>query len=401
MKMTKAAVDALTLPPGKRDHFEPDDEMDNFYVRVKRLANGVGKTWTAQVKRGGKTHRQQFGSTAGPVGLTAARAAARRWLAEIALGKDPQAERRDRRARDARTMGKLVDSYIADKGNEWAPKTALEIARYLRDPRYAGPLLRMPVGSIGLADIAQRIDVIKKEMGAATAANWRSSTSGFFVWCLRRGAVLQNPVINSEKPKTESRRRVLTGDELRKVWLACGDDDYGRIVKLLIATGCRRDEIGSMRWSELDFERGTFVLPVERVKTESSARTIPLLPLLRQIIDGVPRMATRDYLFGRNAAGFVAWSAAKRELDERCGFKDWVVHDIRRTTSTILNEELEVEWHVTELLLGHEFRGSTHGTYNRATYKRAIAAAYALWHDYIRTLIDGGGRKVVSFPVPA
>jgi integrase len=43
---------------------------------------------------------------------------------------------------------------------------------------------------------------------------------------------------------------VLSDDELSAIWNALGDDDYGRIVKQLVLTGCRREEIGGMRCTE-------------------------------------------------------------------------------------------------------------------------------------------------------
>ena len=189
---------------------------------------------------------------------------------------------------------------------------------------------------------------------------------------------------------------MLSGPELVTIWNACAPaDDYSRIVRLLILTACRRDEIGSMRWSELDFDKGTFVIPIQRAKTESSARTIPILPALREIIDGVPRMAARDWLFGNRGTGFTSWSPDKLALNERCGFEDWVLHDIRRSVATHLSEELAVLPHVVELVLGHEFRGSVEGRYNRARYAGPIRDAYLRWHDYLRMLIDGGERKIV------
>jgi integrase len=54
------------------------------------------------------------------------------------------------------------------------------------------------------------------------------------------------------------------------------DDHYGKIVRLLILTACRRVEIGDMCWREIDPERGTFTIPAERAKT-GKARMIPLL----------------------------------------------------------------------------------------------------------------------------
>jgi integrase len=255
----------------------------------------------------------------------------------------------------------------------------------------------LPIDGISLKDVAARIVVIKREFGNPTAARARSALSAFFVWAMKRGLATANPVINSDNPKTESRKRVLAPDELRKIWLACGDDHYGMIVRLLICTACRRQEIGAMRFGELDFERGTFTIPPDpgRAKTEASARAIPILPMMREIIDSVPRMASRDYLFGeRGPAGFTLWSKSKLALDASSGVKGWVVHDIRRSVATHMAEQLAIQPHIVELVLGHEFRTGVQATYNRAPYAKEIRDAYLRWHEYLRALIEGGESNV-------
>jgi hypothetical protein len=60
-------------------------------------------------------------------------------------------------------------------------------------------------------------------------------------------------------------------------------------------------------------------------------------------------------------------------------------------------EELAVQPHIVELILGHEFRTGVQARYNRALYAREIRDAYLRWHDYLRTLIDGGERRVLTF----
>ena len=65
----------------------------------------------------------------------------------------------------------------------------------------------------------------------------------------------------------EPRDRVLTPGELKAIWRQCRDDDFGRIIRLLLLTACRRDEIGGLRWSEVDLETGKLLLPKDRTKT--------------------------------------------------------------------------------------------------------------------------------------
>ena len=79
--------------------------------------------------------------------------------------------------------------------------------------------------------------------------------SALFAWALTQGLTEANPVIGTLAPKGgKPRERVLSDAELAAIWRACGDDDHGRCIRLLILTGCRRQEIGGMAWSEIDIE---------------------------------------------------------------------------------------------------------------------------------------------------
>jgi integrase len=397
MKLTKESIATLALSNGKRDQFFWDDELPRFARRLRIGADGkVAGTWVIQWKVGRTTKRMRLGTDV--LDPKPARAMAKKLLGRIEQGEDPSSDKKKRREQDERTMGKLVDSYLADKGDEWAAKTTLDITRYLTDVRYAGPLLRMPVDSIGLKDIALRIDVIKKEMGSATAANWRSAVSAFFVWCLRRGLCGQNPVIDSETPVITARERVLSGEEIVKVWRACADDDHGKIVKLLVLLAARRQEIGGMRheeFSDLDGPSPTWTLPASRSKN-GRALTLPLMPMALGIIRSVPVMAYRPQLFGQRAsAGFSGWSRAKEALDARCGVEGFTLHDLRRSTASGLGD-IGVQPHIIEEILNHKPPG-IRGVYNKSPYAREVRAALTLWEDHLRALIDGGERKVLSF----
>ena len=78
------------------------------------------------------------------------------------------------------------------------------------------------------------------------------SCRAFFVWALQAGLAEANPVVGTLKPKdSQPRERVLSDAELAAIWKACGDDDHGRCIKLLILTGCRRQEIGGMCWPRI------------------------------------------------------------------------------------------------------------------------------------------------------
>ena len=88
--------------------------------------------------------------------------------------------------------------------------------------------------------------------GDATGNRVRASLSALFSWAMRQGLCDVNPVAGSQPRSRKCRAtRVLSDHELKVIWSALGADDYSAIIKLLILVGCRREEIGSLAWSEV------------------------------------------------------------------------------------------------------------------------------------------------------
>jgi integrase len=139
-----------------------------------------------------------------------------------------------------------------------------------------------------------------------------------------------------------SREHVVTNEELAAIWRACRDDDYGGIVRLLILTGQRRDEVGDIMWSELDLDRGIWVIPRERTKN-GLTHEVPLSGVALEILRSIPRRVGRDFVFGEGRGGFSGWSKSKTRLDARIAkagavVRPWRLHDLRRTAATRLGE---------------------------------------------------------------
>lgn len=203
-------------------------------------------------------------------------------------------------------------------------------------------------------------------------------------------------MIGSNKPvEGPPRDRVLADDELAAIWRACGDDDYGHVVRLLVLTGCRREEIGGLRWIEVDPKERLIRLPAERCKNHR-AHDVPLTDLAWSILQEQP--VTGEHVFGRSV-GFGAWSRGKEGLDERLIGKaePWRLHDIRRTVATRM-ADLGIMPHVIEAALNHQSghkRGPA-GVYNRSRYEREVRNALALWSDHVRALVEGGEKKIVK-----
>jgi integrase len=192
----------------------------------------------------------------------------------------------------------------------------------------------------------------------------------------------------------KSRDRVLSNDELKAIWRACSDSDFGAIVKLLILTGQRRTEIGGLAWAEIG--DGEIVLPASRTKNKK-AHIIPLSEPARKILRN--HQSDVSHVFGSGDRGFTDWSKSKAALDSRLtGVSDWRLHDLRRTAVTRM-AELGVQPHVIEAVVNHVsgHKGGVAGIYNRAGYAKEKREALALWAEHLMALVEG--RKAVILPI--
>jgi integrase len=395
MKITARSVAGLKLPEGKNDAIYFDDDMPGFGIRLRVSGAQIRRSWVAQYRSSGRTRRVLLGS-AEILGAEQARAAAKKVLARVTLGHDPQAEKVARRQKDTHSLKGVVGDYLAFKQKTVRPRTYAEIVRYLTG-HFFKPLHNVPIDEITRKDVAARLTKITLENGSITASRARIALSGFYAWAMGQGLAEANPVIGTTRPQeAKPRERVLDDNELAQVWKTCDDDAFGKVIRLLILTGARRAEVGGMRWSELDLEKGTWSLPSERVKN-GRAHTLPLTPLALSVIESVPRRVGRDHLFGTRSDGGLSHWHAKAELDQRLTIKPWRVHDLRRTVATRLCD-LGVAPHVVEQILNHQsgHRAGIVGVYNRSSYANEVRAALALWSDHVRTLVEGGGRKVVA-----
>jgi len=239
---------------------------------------------------------------------------------------------------------------------------------------YFTPLHRLPLHKINRATIAAELRTIARDRGPVAANRSRSTLSTFFGWCIGEGVIEANPVLNTNKASEGmGRDRVLTDAELVAIWNAAPDSDYGRIIKLLLLTGQRRDEIANLRWSEIvdgAVSQGepAIALPRERVKN-NRPHVVPLAPQALAVLENAPERQGREFVFGEGKGGFCGFAKAKERLDEVSGVQGWVVHDLRRTLATRV-ADLGIAPHIIEAILNHVsgHKSGVAGVYNRSNY---------------------------------
>ena len=324
--------------------------------------------------------------------------AARKVLAKVELGEDPQGDKAAARPKAARTMKAVAEDFLAAKRVELRPATYRVTELYLLRGPYFKALHTAAITDITLADVSAHLTAITRNHSSITAAHARSKLSSLFAWAVGEGLCMFNPVVGSNKPQTSiPRERVLSDAELAAIWLACADDDFGGIVKLLILTGCRRLEIGGMRWSEVDLEQGALSLPKERVKN-GHAHVVPLSQPALSILETLQH-GDRDFVFGaRSQRGFTSWGEAKLRLDSRLTGRvaEWRLHDLRRTAATRM-ADLGVLPHIIEAVLNHYsgHRSGVAGIYNRSPYERDKRVALDLWAAHVIDIVEGRAAKIV------
>ncbi len=302
--------------------------------------------------------------------LEGVRRQARELAARLGKGEDPRA------AESVDTLGTIADEYLRHATSR--PRTLVERRRHLT--RDWAPHRGQPAASLTRADISKRLFEIKEQHGVIASNRSRSTLHAVMAWAAEHGRIIDAPRFPPKVLRSEPRReRVLGLDELRTVWHAAGDGDYAAIVRLLMLTGQRREEVGGMRWSELDLDAARWSLPPERTKN-GKPHVVPLGRQAVAILRAVERKEDRDLLFGNGSGAFSGWSRCKRRLDGRASIAPWTLHDLRRSWATHV-AKLTGRVDVVEMALNHRsgVLGGVAGTYIRETFLDERARAMRLW----------------------
>lgn len=265
-------------------------------------------------------------------------------------------------ATDTSTVAHAVTLYL--KSIQVSNRTHIDYTRLLNS-YLSAELGSRRLEQITTQDILALVDKLKDRPGEGRHAYAAMQT--FFNWCVPR-YISQSPMVGLKPPsKPGKRSRVLSYQELAKIWEATEQPTpFNITVRLCILTGQRRGEISMVVPSMFDDSLLTFTAPLTKNKREHS------IPLTRT------SAALLKYLTERCRA----WSKPKKALDQRCGVKYWTIHDLRRTFATNL-AELGVEPHIIERLLNHSSGqiSDVAAIYNRFSYQPQMRAALELYEQ--------------------
>lgn len=394
LKLTDAVVRKLTLSedmPDGRIFF--DGELPRFGVRVYRSGR---KLWFCQYRFGKQTRKETIGLTTEKT-AEQARDIAKDIFAHVRLGRDPVAERQQRQADAEDRFSLFVAAYLQEKlhpikpgKKPMRPRSYEEVKRHLET--HCAPFANKPIRSITKGDVADLYKDISRESGAGAASHTWASLRAMMDWAVRNDKLERNvAALYDGGGTTPPRDRKLSDAEIAIIWKACRDDQFGNIVKLLLLTGARRDEVGHMPIAEIDFEAHEWVLPEERAKN-GRAHLVPLTDASVAILQKAVE-AQDAFVFGYGKErGFSGWSKAKTALDKRitkAGHKlePWTLHDLRRTFATGL-QRLKVEPHIIEACLNHA-PPKLQRTYQLHDYADEKLAALNRWAAHVDAIVTG------------
>jgi integrase len=384
--LTAASVERMKAPKsGQVEYF------DQGYPGLSlRVSYGGRKAWSLFYRLNGKLSRVSLGiypSTS----LAEAREAWRETRKQVAAGIDPSQAKGA--ARLSTGFSEVVREWLVrdQAGN----KSAAAIAR-LMETTFIPLWGTRPITEITRRDVRDVIDGIADRGTVIRARRIHAALHRLFAWAVSRDIITANPMTGLGKPGSEtSRDRVLSDDELRQVWKAAENLGYpfGPAHQLLVLTGARREEIGQLRWSEI--ENDTIRLEGSRTKN-GAPHDIPLSAPATALLYSLPRIGEFVFAIDENRP-VSAWSKAKAKLDVIAPIApSWRVHDLRRVCATGL-QRLGVNLQVVESVLGHTAGSRTGiiGVYQRHSYADEKRMALEAWGAHIMRLIEGTGGAVV------
>jgi len=383
--ITEDTARNFNFPPEERrpDKIKFDGEFPGFGLRIRtdQKTGREHRSYIFQYKIGSKHRRLNCGAV-GKVTAAEARKTANKYAEALLNRKDPASEGSAARQEPSHTIGATIPDYLAARQPAMKPRSYEETKRHLET--HWRPLHGFSIRNVARANIAAETNAIARRSGPVAANRARASLSAFFRWALGQGLCEENPVAGTSKQKENGpRERSLSDAEIAAVWLAAPENDYGRIVQLLMLTGCRRDEIGSLRWSEIDTDAKAITLTASRTKNHTE-HVVPLSERALKVIEAIPRR-DREFVFGTGRGGYSGWSKSKAELDEACKVKEWTLHDIRRTVRTGLGK-LGVAPHVAEAVVNH-LPARLIRAYNRNAYADEKKAALDAWASHLDAIM--------------
>jgi integrase len=379
---------------------EPYEVGDAHQRGLRLYVSPTAKSWRVRYRSGGKPRVMVLQSG---ITLAQARKLASDAMFMLAQGKDPATERKAERERtvlaDENTVAAIAKLFMQLEGGKLRSK---EGRQSVIDRQIVPAIGSKNIHDVRREDVVRMLDKVRATSGPSSADMCLAVTRRLFTWFEARSSTFRSPVVKGmrrTKAAERARTRLLSDDEIQRVWAACGDERigiYGRVLRLCILTGARRHEASRMRRSEVQTMRengGEFIvwrLPPARSKNKREV-VRPLSGAALDIINAMPVIGGDDdpFLFSISGRGPITMSEKRRKdlLDQISGVSDWVLHDLRRVHRSLLSR-CRVPFDIAERLLGHS-TPSLVATYDRHSHLPAMQDGIDKLAAEIARIVDG------------
>ena len=297
--ISRRTVEAL--PVGAREAVFWDHELSGFGVRV--YPSGT-KVYLVQTRSGGKSRRVTIGRH-GVLTAEQARRKAAQSIARIKAGEEPARAVSPLNA--GPTIAEVAERYMKEHVAVRCKPSTARACRCTLD-RYLLPVFgARPLGTIGREEVAalqyrlhetpimanRVVDMLSRLFNVADA--WGLAPEG------------GNPCRFVQKYKERSCERFLSEAEFRRLGRVLGEvEAEGRVspnavaaIRLLMLTGCRRGEIVTLRWEDVDLEAGELRLPTAK----TGPRQVALSPAAVRVLSAIPRRTDTPWVIAGRKPG--------------------------------------------------------------------------------------------------
>lgn len=371
MRLTTTKIDSFEVED--KTCIVWDDRLPSFGVRVSRT--GL-KSYFLQY-RVGKNGRQR-GKTIGrhPV-ITAdrAREVARDWLLQAWDNVDSNAKIKCADETNP-TVEEFGARYLEEHSRVHKKKTSI-----VMDEDFMKRFVVPKIGNLRITDIT-RFDIARVHSSLSKTPHQanlvRALLSHLFTmaeaWGLRPDGT--NPCKHIKKFPTKARVRFLADDELTRLALELKVCDKRNPVaanyfRLVLLTGCRRNEILHLKWSDISFEEKYISLR----DSKTGPRKVPLADAAISLLQTIERMDGNPHIFPGKIEGQhlttvkTTWKTIRRNAQ----ITDIHIHDLRHTFATIAGSQGVPEQQV-QGLLGHASPQTTRGYMHKIPADQLAAA---------------------------
>ena len=420
-KLTFERIRRFTLPEGKNQVFLWDTDVTSLACRATRGA----KAFVFQSLYAGKTLRMTIGNI-NDWRIDDARAEARRLQTLIDTGIDPRiakaekiAEAESQQAESRKTKVTFTsawEDYLEELRTGISAKTKRPYStRYIADhinlssrggeskkrgrgPTSAGPLaslLDLPLSELTPENIAAWLSTERQNRPTVTAHAYRLLRA-FIKWAnyqkkyqgIIHGDLTQDHNVRKMVPISASKAGDCLQKEQLKSWFSAvrslNNPIASAYLQVLLLTGARREEISSLRWSDIDFKWSSM-----RIKDKiEGERIIPLTPyvsyLLRSLME-IPNRGTNEenWVFRSNSKSgkIIEPRSAHNRALARAELPHISLHGLRRSFGT-LAEWVEVPTGIVAQIMGHKPSALA-----EKHYRRRPLDLLRKWHEKIERWI--------------